>query len=229
MIKAILKDERAVSPVIGVMLMVVVTIILAAVVSGFASDMGTTEKAPSASFSVDITKSGTGMADHVMITQLAGPSINTTDLKALFTFDGTTTEVEATPVAYYSSYSSAFSDYDAAPLWTYNQTGSGTGENTGTLGMGNYSISSGLPMKGCGYDTSWGYLVGWNSTTDSFTDADLTNDSFKDTYGNVCDDVHYLIRNWDDLSAGDYVNVKLVHTPSGRVLLDVDTEVKGAN
>ncbi|MHC1592720.1 MAG: type IV pilin, partial [Methermicoccaceae archaeon] len=37
MIKAILKDERAVSPVIGVMLMVVVTIILAAVVSGFAS------------------------------------------------------------------------------------------------------------------------------------------------------------------------------------------------
>ncbi|WP_243668808.1 type IV pilin N-terminal domain-containing protein [Methanoculleus chikugoensis] len=41
------KHEDAVSPVIGVMLMLVVTIIIAAVISGFAGELvGTTEKAP---------------------------------------------------------------------------------------------------------------------------------------------------------------------------------------
>ncbi|MHC1588879.1 MAG: type IV pilin [Methermicoccaceae archaeon] len=51
----LLKDERAVSPVIGVMLMVVVTIILAAVVSGFAGGLATDQtKAPQTSLTTTL-------------------------------------------------------------------------------------------------------------------------------------------------------------------------------
>ncbi|WP_052418777.1 type IV pilin N-terminal domain-containing protein [Methanolacinia paynteri] len=53
--------EDAVSPVIGVMLMIVVTIIIAAVVSGFAGGMSSTEsKVPNAAFTVDPDLDGNG-------------------------------------------------------------------------------------------------------------------------------------------------------------------------
>ena len=49
----IFRDDRAVSPVIGVMLMIVVTVIIAAIVSSFAGGMGSDErKVPSAAFDV---------------------------------------------------------------------------------------------------------------------------------------------------------------------------------
>lgn len=53
--------EDAVSPVIGVMLMIVVTIIIAAVVSGFAGGMTTSEsKVPNAAFTVHPNLNGNG-------------------------------------------------------------------------------------------------------------------------------------------------------------------------
>lgn len=53
--------EDAVSPVIGVMLMIVVTIIIAAVISGFAGGMSSTEsKVPNAAFTVDPDLDGNG-------------------------------------------------------------------------------------------------------------------------------------------------------------------------
>ena len=56
-----MKNEDAVSPVIGVMLMIVVTIIIAAVVSGFAGGMSSTEsKVPNAAFTVDPDLDGNG-------------------------------------------------------------------------------------------------------------------------------------------------------------------------
>jgi flagellin-like protein len=45
-----INDKRGVSPVIGVMLMIVVTVILAAAVSSFAGSIGTKEDIPSATF-----------------------------------------------------------------------------------------------------------------------------------------------------------------------------------
>ncbi|ADN35136.1 Protein of unknown function DUF1628 [Methanolacinia petrolearia DSM 11571] len=55
------KKTEAVSPVIGVMLMIVVTIIIAAVVSGFAGGMSSTEsKVPNVAFTVDPDLDGNG-------------------------------------------------------------------------------------------------------------------------------------------------------------------------
>jgi FlaG/FlaF family flagellin (archaellin) len=54
-------NEDAVSPVIGVMLMIVVTIIVAAVVSAFAGGMSATEdKVPTAAFTVNADLDGNG-------------------------------------------------------------------------------------------------------------------------------------------------------------------------
>ena len=51
--KKFLKDERGVSPVIGVILMVAVTVVLGAVVAGFVFGyLGTTSKAPNVALSV---------------------------------------------------------------------------------------------------------------------------------------------------------------------------------
>ncbi|OPX72328.1 MAG: hypothetical protein A4E38_00635 [Methanoregulaceae archaeon PtaB.Bin108] len=57
--------EDAVSPVVGVMLMLVVTIIIAAVVSGFAGGLAsTTEKAPTIAMDVEIANGGTWSTSH---------------------------------------------------------------------------------------------------------------------------------------------------------------------
>ncbi len=78
-------DEGGVSPVVGVMLMLVVTIIVAAVVSGFATGLGdTAQKAPSAAYQFDIDASGlttkaTGYPVELRV--LAGDTIPTEDLQ----------------------------------------------------------------------------------------------------------------------------------------------------
>jgi len=46
-------EERAVSPVIGVILMVAITVILAAVIAAFVLDIGPTDTNPNAGYSID--------------------------------------------------------------------------------------------------------------------------------------------------------------------------------
>ena len=78
--------EEAVSPVVGVMLMLVVTIIIAAVVSAFAGGMGgSTEKTPQASIDAKITTSGGTNADQIVMTfeHLGGDPIPTKDMKII--------------------------------------------------------------------------------------------------------------------------------------------------
>ncbi|WP_052418746.1 type IV pilin N-terminal domain-containing protein [Methanolacinia paynteri] len=70
-------DENGVSPVIGVMLMLVVTIIIAAVVSGFAGGMmQTKEPAPQASISASYSQ-----YYGLTMTHSAGDSIETRDVR----------------------------------------------------------------------------------------------------------------------------------------------------
>ena len=52
-LRQLLKDDDAVSPVIGVILMVAITVILAAVIASFVLGLGPGEAQPSASFSFD--------------------------------------------------------------------------------------------------------------------------------------------------------------------------------
>jgi len=73
------KNESAVSPVVGVMLMLVVTIIIAAVVSAFAGGLGTgTSKAPQISLQAKFSNS-TGLT----ISHEGGDTVNTLKTKII--------------------------------------------------------------------------------------------------------------------------------------------------
>ena len=64
------EEERAVSPVIGVILMVAITVILAAVIAAFVMDMGSNQSAP-AQAGVDITENQGGDGYNVTVTQMS--------------------------------------------------------------------------------------------------------------------------------------------------------------
>ena len=71
------KKEDAVSPVIGVMLMLVVTIVIAAVVAAFAGGLGSdVEMAPTAALDIDAYANG-----KLKITSLSGEALSTKDIE----------------------------------------------------------------------------------------------------------------------------------------------------
>lgn len=71
-------DNKGVSPVIGVMMMIVVTVILAGAVSSFASSTDVQETAPQATFTASAS-----MADgYITLNHLGGDTIYHTNVKA---------------------------------------------------------------------------------------------------------------------------------------------------
>ncbi|HJJ57591.1 MAG TPA: type IV pilin [Methanocorpusculum sp.] len=97
MIQKRMNADTAVSPVVGVMLMLVVTIVIAAVVAVFASGVVTsTEVAPNAVVKVDgyeFTKYDTSFGPNSDLTKLCfknigGNDLDLTDMKVVFTFEG---------------------------------------------------------------------------------------------------------------------------------------------
>jgi flagellin-like protein len=76
-------NEKAVSPVIGVMLMIVVTVILAAAVSSYAGSMSTQDTAPQATFSVDSSSQSDG---YIQISHLGGDIVPKSDLKIAISY-----------------------------------------------------------------------------------------------------------------------------------------------
>ncbi|NLB01261.1 MAG: type IV pilin [Methanomicrobiales archaeon] len=94
------ENEHAVSPVVGVMLMLVVTIIVAAIVSSFAGGLGdTADPAPTTAFEIsmragdaigkDVAANSTAPGpapECVVLTMLAGETLNSRDLKIITTY-----------------------------------------------------------------------------------------------------------------------------------------------
>jgi flagellin-like protein len=76
-LKRLLTDDEAVSPVIGVILMVAITVILAAVIGTFVLGLGdqVQSTAPQASFNFDYTADSTTNAGSVEVTHDGGDSI----------------------------------------------------------------------------------------------------------------------------------------------------------
>lgn len=83
-------DDRAVSPVIGVILMVAITVILAAVIGTFVLGLGDqlNDAAPQASFTVDeVTVNSTTNEVNVSITKTGGQDLNPSQISV--SIDGT--------------------------------------------------------------------------------------------------------------------------------------------
>ncbi|WP_435068835.1 type IV pilin [Haloplanus sp. C73] len=84
--KNLLTDDRAVSPVIGVILMVAITVILAAVIGTFVLGLGdqVSESAPQASFSFDFEANGSSFngqaGDIVNVTHEGGETLEASNI-----------------------------------------------------------------------------------------------------------------------------------------------------
>ncbi|ELY50608.1 type IV pilin [Natronorubrum bangense] len=85
------EDERAVSPVIGVILMVAITVILAAVIAAFVLDIGDLDDgAPNAQISYDTNSNYDGDNDLGTLSHEGGDAVNTEDIEIRID-DGDTT------------------------------------------------------------------------------------------------------------------------------------------
>jgi len=89
-LKQLLTEDRAVSPVIGVILMVAITVILAAVIGTFVLGLGdqVSENAPQASFSFDFT------SDNVTITHEGGETLDSQNIRVNGSDSSTTMKPE---------------------------------------------------------------------------------------------------------------------------------------
>jgi flagellin-like protein len=85
-LKELLNDDRAVSPVIGVILMVAITVILAAVIGTFVLGLGDqiSETTPQASFSFDYDRDDDGN-DSLIIAHNGGDTLNANEVNVTVT------------------------------------------------------------------------------------------------------------------------------------------------
>jgi flagellin-like protein len=81
-LQALLTEDRAVSPVIGVILMVAITVILAAVIGTFVLGLGqNVQSTPQASFSFDFSPNGSGY--NVNVAHEGGDTLNGDNAEAV--------------------------------------------------------------------------------------------------------------------------------------------------
>jgi archaeal type IV pilus assembly protein PilA len=218
-------QEHAVSPVVGVMLMLVVTIIIAAVVSAFAGGLGgSQQKAPQASLETHIKLNG-GMSGgpSLIIKHMGGDPINTKDVKLM------------------TSWANASGIYHVQST-TGVKYANETEEYYPGVASAHYNLSS-MNTKTASYYYSEPYLVvagqyPATGTTDSDTPlwfgnylmragdvikADTNLDT--GTYGNTWTDKQ-IIKDVALLTGNDIVNVKIIDVKSGTTIYSKDVIVE---
>jgi FlaG/FlaF family flagellin (archaellin) len=220
--------EDAVSPVVGVMLLLVVTIIIAGVVSAFAGGLVTTEsKAPSMVAETKITNTGmfTGSAFIMSVKSVSEP-VYTRDLKIITSWmarDGTTGGAICLP----GVPNTIYSDYNYAAPKGYGQgveAWSLYNDIRPEMHFGNYTLQGGTNLYAYAYGPFYGPYTGqggYGPTTPTFQ---YVNGNVWD--GNCTDSMMGVLGNeWSHLRSGDVVSVKIVHVPSGKTIHDEDVVV----
>lgn len=235
-----MKKEDAVSPVVGVMLMLVVTIIIAAVVSGFAGGLvDSTESAPSITMDVEIKNTGwfSTSAFKATILSVSEP-IPTSDLRLTTRWTASNkSDTSADPIKrvivsdgsdnVFGWTAGKMLNVAAAP-WGY---GTGIEEvNTGNPNkvdqqFGNYALSSGTVVKAYPAGTSGGF--GGSAGESGYgieTRYEYTNWIYSS--GTLVDGMQAVLgEGWENLRTGDVVTVTLTHVPTGRNIFSKDVVV----
>jgi FlaG/FlaF family flagellin (archaellin) len=230
----IVKNDDAVSPVVGVMLMLVVTIIIGAVVSGFAGGITSGEqKAPQIVVETTIKNTGYyyGSAFTMVITSVSEP-IPSQDVKIMTSWKASNGVRNATTVL----PGVINTNYGTTQLVAPWATGAGVGEfgmfNTkeDSQHFGNYTLTAGTVMRaypsGSWGPTSQPAVYGGYGPGPDPTYAYVDGDGY--TIGVDHDGMQGILGDdWNNLRMGDIVNVKLVHTPTNKVIYEKDVAVQG--
>jgi len=199
--KTLIEDIKAVSPVIGVMLMIVVTVILAAAVSAYSSGMvSTTSAPPTAIFEVKIEKDAIGDMgpdypfSYLSIKEITGDAILTKDLK-IVTIDAGGIVTEVLPNSGNTVYTSPYSSVTGtSPYW--NNPAEGYFGSSPDKDFGNYMLKPGVVMVADEYNN----YVGTTGMEAMFSE-------------------------WSSISDGDWVTIKIIHLPSQKVIFQTNVEV----
>ncbi|WP_321504545.1 type IV pilin N-terminal domain-containing protein [uncultured Methanoregula sp.] len=200
-------QEHAVSPVVGVMLMLVVTIIIAAVVSAFAGGLSSgTQKAPQASIEVKIlSEAGNTMGgtnEYLMtFSQQSGEPISTKDLNIITYYKNKAGKIykntqtpTSTPTDLYGYGSTTRVPYISDARLGYSG-------NNPSKDFGNYSWKVGDVLS-TGSSAGTADILAINSTATPHTILD------------------------SDFGPGSIVEVKILHVPSGQYIYDREVTVQ---
>ena len=250
MSKSFLKNADAVSPVVGVMLMLVVTVIIAAVVSAYSSGMiVTTQKVPTGSFDCKISNGGSWSNSGFSLSVLTvSEPIQTKDVKLTTSWttydransknkvaDTITTIGLQHPIGdpKFSNEGNSYIDHYGAVKRLQSPLGYGPGVQNNTADFtkvttddqhfGNYLLTAGttLVAKPYGKDaTTGGYGVSSDKRYEYKTGTKYTKDIKADEMSAI------LGSKWYNLRPGDVVNVRLTYMPTGSVLFEKDVIVE---
>ncbi|MBP2133182.1 FlaG/FlaF family flagellin (archaellin) [Methanomicrobium sp. W14] len=205
MIKKEKRNAEAVSPVVGVMLMLVVTIIIASVVSAFSGGLvSNTQVAPQASIDVQVDTSADttmGGTDYKMtFSLLSGDSIQTKNIAIVTYYENSSGHI-------YKNKQTATSN--ATDLYQYgtltrvpfiNDAKYGYAGDNPSVDFGNYTWSTGDVLS-TGNIRGTAALLGLNVAES----------------GDISD---------PDFGSGSVVDVKVLHVPSGQYIFDKEVIVK---
>lgn len=223
-----IKENDAVSPVVGVMLMLVVTIIIAAVISGFAGGLAENkDRAPTATFEIKISNDGSwgGSGINIRCLSVEEP-IPTKDLKIVTQWrdeDGVLKETVIT------KSDSANTHYDGKEYMAPLGFGPGVQEwvTYGTFpheqNFGNYTLMAGTNLHTIALGSSVSYGGYGVDPTTRFEYTDGTGWTTADDIDGM---MAMLGEDWYELRQGDVVKVKIVHVPTGGVIFEKDAIVE---
>jgi FlaG/FlaF family flagellin (archaellin) len=226
-------SENAVSPVVGVMLMLVVTIIIAAVVSAFAGGLSSTQqKAPAAAFEARISNSGYwGTSTFDLLCKSTDTAIPTKDLKLVTTWTNKSGGVVQTVVTGPSGVPNTNSGTSGPTGYYHSPLGFGPGVNQTKYSggyftdqyYGNYSLMAGTRMHNSAYGYSMTYGGYGNDPSERYQYTSGTGY----TVGTTTDGMQAILgRDWNELRPGDVVQVELIHIPSQKIIFNEKVKVE---
>lgn len=225
------EHECAVSPVVGVMLMLVVTIIVAAVVSGFSGGLlgGNNQKTPTLSMDVKIANTGRASDSGFSATVLSISDPTPTN-KLKITTSWVTTMKDNTSYKTGIPYSTPNQKAFAGGNSTVGNASAPTppfGFGPGITGIanmsspyfpnqnfGNFTLTQGTglvaePLPGYGTDGADQYM--YYSGVSTYSDIQAV-----------------LGPGWEQLRPGDVVTVRIVYTSTGKTMFQKDVTITGA-
>ena len=215
--------DNAVSPVVGVMLMLAVTIIIASVVSAFAGNaISGTQKAPSANTEIHIRNGGTYDTSYFSI-QILGASepIATKNLKLVTSWsaaDGSGAVITGGNTTY-ARQAVANTD-DGSVLVTSFGVPTGFG-----AGVGDWADATSHPAGAQWGNYTW--LAGTTCSDSPSSDYGTSDYEYSGTHAGLDPLQAILGGKWNALRQGDLVTVRVIHIPSGKAIVDQQVAVEG--
>lgn len=238
--------DNAVSPVVGVMLMLVITIIIAAVATGFAGGFvgSSSQNAPTLAMDVKVVNTGSwsGSGFFATVTGVSEP-IATKDIKIITAWSATNRAANKQKISGGNTTLPGVQNVDrifnesavnrVAPFGNGPGVNATRGETSGPTyrafselrqQFGNFSLVAGTTLTAmpCGAEDA-DSLGGSNPAGQGYGIGGRYHYS---TGGPWLDPATAVLgSNWEFLRAGDKVNVKVIYIPNGKVIFSKNIPV----